>query len=840
MDELALLMRRNKDFSSSCVLCFTETWLSASVPDSTVQLEGFQLLREDRDAGLSGKKRGGGVCFFINNSWYHVMVHLIPSYRQRLKLAKPVMRTIKCFTAEAVEELRTGHEEMETRWRRRKPVRKASFRSHDAPLPQTPPPDSKIPQSDQYSSPPNFDATIISGGLAEATIISDGGLGGLRGLVLGFFEEKIDQEEESRSKGQLSGCDRRLSAVQVSCDQQVKVEGLPCRCSILSDSGSGRTVRRVLTACLLSFLALLGSVSMDLGSNFHLLHSTQAAHGELTSCRTAAILRLLGKLQAARRLLGKDHANVSAWDLCSDAATGGDGYGLPCDDETGALCQEMARTVGRLLGTGDNHTCDLSALIGGLLDMWGTVEDTLTRARRDSNWRDVLAARLLLTFKELNQQLMDVPHVLDLPDFQDRWGFLLKHLSFAALMTEQLNDCWLENIDQKFNSSRRFKHLLDTDLWELSPGKDLPGSGLGLRALTDTEHCLFARSAPALRKASRSLASRLSMKISLLAIACLSYPLVMFSFKQMTEWIHDYARRLKDKTEDLRRQRQLAEDLLHQMLPKTVARQLRRHKHVEAESYEKVTIFFSDIVGFTSISASCTPLQVVGMLNNLYLCFDTRIDSYDVYKVETIGDAYMVASGLPERNGDRHADEIAKMALDLVAAVRQVSIPHMPDQRLQLRAGIHTGPCVAGIVGSKMPRYCLFGDTVNTASRMESTSLPQKIHASSESYLALAKDNAYELQLRGEIEVKGKGKMKTYWLLGHKNYSVQNDSLVCHWNPNKARKKKLVASSDVSVGNSSVTVQSVSEKVSLPSNPSPSQPGCDQAGVSVGCEQAGV
>uniref|UniRef100_A0A3Q3JTI9 Guanylate cyclase domain-containing protein n=1 Tax=Monopterus albus TaxID=43700 RepID=A0A3Q3JTI9_MONAL len=182
-----------------------------------------------------------------------------------------------------------------------------------------------------------------------------------------------------------------------------------------------------------------------------------------------------------------------------------------------------------------------------------------------------------------------------------------------------------------------------------------------------------------------------------------------------------------------------------------------------------VTIFFSDIVGFTAISASCTPLQVVEMLNNLYMCFDTRIDSYDVYKnqVETIGDAYMVVSGLPERNGDRHADEIAKMALDLVAAVRQVSIPHMPNQRLQLRAGIHT-PCVAGIVGYKMPRYCLFGDTVNTASRMESTGL-QRIHISSETYMALIRDNAYELQLRGETEVKGKGKMNTYWLIGHKN-----------------------------------------------------------------------
>ncbi|XP_075462635.1 atrial natriuretic peptide receptor 1-like [Ascaphus truei] len=207
-----------------------------------------------------------------------------------------------------------------------------------------------------------------------------------------------------------------------------------------------------------------------------------------------------------------------------------------------------------------------------------------------------------------------------------------------------------------------------------------------------------------------------------------------------------------------------------------------------------VTIFFSDIVGFTTISASCSPLQVVGMLNSLYICFDSRIESYNVYKVETIGDAYMVVSGLPERNDGKHADEIAKMSLDLVAAVRQVIVPHMPRERLQLRAGIHTGPCVAGVVGYKMPRYCLFGDTVNTASRMESTSLPQKIHISSVTYQVLLIDDAYEIELRGEIEVKGKGKMKTYWLLGNKNYSVQNDSLVCHWNPEIARRKKLESS----------------------------------------------
>uniref|UniRef100_A0A663LNR4 guanylate cyclase n=1 Tax=Athene cunicularia TaxID=194338 RepID=A0A663LNR4_ATHCN len=121
----------------------------------------------------------------------------------------------------------------------------------------------------------------------------------------------------------------------------------------------------------------------------------------------------------------------------------------------------------------------------------------------------------------------------------------------------------------------------------------------------------------------------------LVVIACLIYPIILMSFKQTTDWIHSYAKNLKKKTEDLKRERRLAEDLLHQMLPKSVAKQLRKCQKVEAENYDQVTIFFSDIVGFTSIAASCTPLQVVEMLNNLYVCFDSRIESYDVYKVST-------------------------------------------------------------------------------------------------------------------------------------------------------------------------------------------------------------
>ncbi|XP_071235120.1 atrial natriuretic peptide receptor 2 [Salvelinus alpinus] len=221
-----------------------------------------------------------------------------------------------------------------------------------------------------------------------------------------------------------------------------------------------------------------------------------------------------------------------------------------------------------------------------------------------------------------------------------------------------------------------------------------------------------------------------------------------------------------ERTQDLMHEKQKTDRLLYSMLPKQVADDLRQGKPLQAQSYVSATVFFSDIVGFTHLSSTSTPYQVVDFLNKLYTTFDDIIDNYDVYKVETIGDAYMVVSGIPRENGIQHAAEISSMALDLVGVCRTFRIPHKPNTQLQIRAGIHSGPVVAGVVGTKMPRYCLFGDTVNTSSRMESTSEALKIQVSSSTFYLLEEIGGYLLKCRGMLQVKGKGDMVTHWLEG--------------------------------------------------------------------------
>ncbi|NXG12961.1 GUC2F cyclase, partial [Grallaria varia] len=243
----------------------------------------------------------------------------------------------------------------------------------------------------------------------------------------------------------------------------------------------------------------------------------------------------------------------------------------------------------------------------------------------------------------------------------------------------------------------------------------------------------------------------------------------------MLRMLEQYSSNLEDlireRTEELEIEKQKTEKLLSQMLPPSVAESLKTGGTVEPEYFDQVTIYFSDIVGFTSISALSEPIEVVDLLNDLYTLFDAVLGNHDVYKVETIGDAYMVASGLPKRNGNKHAAEIANMSLDILSSVGTFKMRHMPDIPLRIRIGLHTGPCVAGVVGLTMPRYCLFGDTVNTASRMESTGLPYRIHVSQSTVDTLwSLNEGYEIIPRGKTELRGKGVEDTYWLVGKKGF----------------------------------------------------------------------
>ncbi|XP_041363434.1 receptor-type guanylate cyclase Gyc76C-like [Gigantopelta aegis] len=223
---------------------------------------------------------------------------------------------------------------------------------------------------------------------------------------------------------------------------------------------------------------------------------------------------------------------------------------------------------------------------------------------------------------------------------------------------------------------------------------------------------------------------------------------------------------VEERTEQLIEEKKKTDALLHRMLPSSVSVQLKRGEAVVPETFQSVTIYFSDICGFTKLSAESSPMQVVDLLNDLYTLFDSIIAHYDVYKVETIGDAYMVVSGLPIRNGDNHAGEIASMSLELLSAIKSFKLRHKPGDTLKLRIGIHSGSCVAGVVGVTMPRYTLFGDTVNTASRMESNGEALMIHISASCRDLLNKLGGYETEERGYVTMKGKGDLLTYWLIG--------------------------------------------------------------------------
>ncbi|KAM9452135.1 guanylate cyclase soluble subunit beta-2-like isoform 3-T3 [Salvelinus alpinus] len=301
------------------------------------------------------------------------------------------------------------------------------------------------------------------------------------------------------------------------------------------------------------------------------------------------------------------------------------------------------------------------------------------------------------------------------------------------------------------------------EAWRDRPMLELRGQMLWMESL----QCMLYQASPLLRSL-HELEER-SMHISDIAPHDVTRDLILLNQQRLAEM--ELSNQLERKKEELRHlsqhleeERTKTENLLYAMLPKHVANQLKEGKRVEAGEFKECTILFSDVVTFTDICSECEPIQIVNMLNSMYLKFDRLTTVHTVYKVETIGDAYMVVGGVPIPVSS-HAERVANFALGMIIAAREVINP-ITGGPIQIRVGVHSGPVLAGVVGEKMPRYCLFGDTVNTASRMESHGLPNKIHLSPSVHLVL-KDKGFMFQERGEIDVKGKGRMSTYFLEGN-------------------------------------------------------------------------
>jgi len=211
----------------------------------------------------------------------------------------------------------------------------------------------------------------------------------------------------------------------------------------------------------------------------------------------------------------------------------------------------------------------------------------------------------------------------------------------------------------------------------------------------------------------------------------------------------------------LERERQKSEELLLNILPKPIAEQLKENHSAIAEQFDRTVILFADIVGFTPLSSRLSATELVVLLNQVFSVFDRLADQHQLEKIKTIGDAYMVVGGLPEPR-DNSVEAIANMALDMQQAIRDFD--RDTDEEFQIRIGINMGSVVAGVIGIKKFIYDLWGDAVNIASRMESLGEPGKIQVTQPVYEALA--GRYHFEERGQIDVKGKGKMTTYWLLG--------------------------------------------------------------------------
>ncbi|MCW7467916.1 adenylate/guanylate cyclase domain-containing protein [Leptospira kanakyensis] len=242
---------------------------------------------------------------------------------------------------------------------------------------------------------------------------------------------------------------------------------------------------------------------------------------------------------------------------------------------------------------------------------------------------------------------------------------------------------------------------------------------------------------------------QLGRLITLVALCILVYIVTLYNYKTL------------HKAQDLLEiEHQKSESLLLNILPPTIANRLKSKNEIIADKTNEATILFADIVDFTVVSQTMEPEKIVSLLNDIFSEFDTIIKNHNLEKIKTIGDAYMVASGIPESRAD-HCEAVALCALDMLTSIKKGITDD--SKNFKIRIGIHTGPVVAGVIGKSKFIYDLWGDSVNTASRMESHGAEGKIHVSKDVFEKLK--NKFKFEEKREIPVKGKGIMETYFLV---------------------------------------------------------------------------
>ncbi|HPH25510.1 MAG TPA: adenylate/guanylate cyclase domain-containing protein, partial [Pseudomonadota bacterium] len=210
----------------------------------------------------------------------------------------------------------------------------------------------------------------------------------------------------------------------------------------------------------------------------------------------------------------------------------------------------------------------------------------------------------------------------------------------------------------------------------------------------------------------------------------------------------------------LRSEQERSEQLLHSILPRAISDRLKAAPGAIADGFEDVTVLFADLVGFTQMSSLVSPAHVVALLNQVFSRFDALSEKYGLEKIKTIGDAYMVAGGIPLPH-PHHTEVVCNMALEMIQVVADIA--QLEQRELAVRIGINAGPVVAGIIGTRKFSYDLWGDTVNIASRMESHGLPAHIQVTQAVHDRAG--TSFVFEPRAKIVLKGRGEMQTYWLV---------------------------------------------------------------------------